>query len=146
MQTGVVLDYGDYQLGAGYFNNGRSFMRKSYTTRNWTNLEGYNVGVGKKLDNVPGAYVSLGHTGSRRRVTGGYARGNVTSVGADYDVAKGLVLYTSVDMFDFKSPKPYQGLSGADTTYDYLDNCNNAKTLNTNNRGALFVVGTKLRF
>ena len=88
--------------------------------------------------------VSIGHTGSNRRVTGGYARGDVTSVGMDYDIAKGLVVYTSVDMFDFKSPKAYQAQSLLSTTqYDYLDN---SSLKNTNNRGALFVVGTKIRF
>lgn len=143
MQSGVVVDYGDYQIGAGYYNNGRSFMRKDDATKNWTNVEGFNVAFGKKLDNVPGAYVSLGHTGSRRRVTQGYARGNVTSLGADYDVAKGLVVYTSVDMFDYKSPKAHQALAARTTTYDYLDN---SSANNTNNRGALFVVGTKIRF
>jgi hypothetical protein len=143
MQAGVVVDYGDYQVGGGYYNNGRSYMRKSPTTKNWTNLEGFNVALGKKLDNIPGAYVSLGHTGSRRRVTQGYARGNVTSLGADYDIAKGLVVYTSVDMFDFKSPKAHQALIGNGTQYDYLDN---SSSNNANNRGALFVVGTKIRF
>lgn len=143
MQAGIVLDYGDSQVGAGYFNNGRSLMRKDNAVKNWTNLEGYNVAFGKKLDNVPGAYVSIGHTGSRRRVTSGYARGDVTSLGMDYDIAKGLVVYTSVDMFDFKSPKTHQALSATSTQYDYLDN---SSTLNTNNRGALFVFGTKVRF
>jgi hypothetical protein len=143
MQAGVVFDYGDYQVGGGYYNNGRSYMRKDYMSRNWTNLEGYNVAVGKKLDSVPGAYVSLGHTGSRRRVTQGYARGDVTSVGMDYDIAKGLVVYTSVDMFDFKSPKAHQAIIGTQTQYDYLDN---SSSNNTNNRGALFVVGSKIRF
>ena len=143
MQAGVVVDYGDYQIGGGYYNNGRSYMRKSPQTKNWTNTEGFNVAFGKKLDSIPGAYVSLGQTSSRRRVTQGYARGNVTSLGADYDVAKGLVVYTSVDMFDLKSPKAHQNAIGTATQYDYLDNSSSS---NTNNRGALFVVGTKLRF
>jgi len=143
MQTGLVFDWGQYQVGGGYFNNGRSYMRKDPTTKNWTNLEGYNVAFGKKLDYIQGAYVSVGHTGARRRVTQGYARGDVTSLGIDYDVAKGLVVYASADMFAFKTPKAHQALAGSTTTYDYLDN---AGTNNVNNSGALFIIGTKLRF
>lgn len=148
-QFGLLMDYAGWRLGSGYYNNQRSFIRKN---SGGSAGQGYDVGIGREMGPV---YVALGYLGFSRRVAGGYATSNTASVTVDYTVVPGWTVYGETDFFRMRSPKDQFSASrsfGVNDVYDYQNNTSSTTSgrVNTgnngNNQGAVFILGTQMRF
>lgn len=149
-QIGTLVDYESWQFGAGYFNNGKSYMRKytvdatgkaTSTPTNFTNTRGYNVGVAYGMGPVN---LALGHTGTERTVTSGKAKADISSFSVDCSVADGLAVYGGISYFNFKSPAAHiYNTTNFVPSVDYLDA---QPSSNKNNSGTAVVLGTRITF
>lgn len=135
-QFGTLVDYQNWQFGAGYFNRGKSYMRRD---TKFTNTHGFNLGVSYGMGPVSFA---LGYTGTERKVTDGKAKADISSFTVDYSVADGLTLFGEVNYFKFKSPAAHQKATIVPQV-DYLDRMPSS---NKNNSGTAFVLGTRINF
>lgn len=142
-QFGTIIDYNNWQFGAGYFDNCKSYMRRS---SKYTNTHGFNVAVGYGFGPMS---LALGHTGTERKVTAGKAKADISSFTVDYAVADGLAVYGEATYFKFKAPASHIRLeSGTNanqfqSTVDVLDR---QPTTNKGNQGTAFVLGTRVNF
>jgi len=141
-QFGMLMDYVGWRLGAGYYNNQRSFIKKG-SAKNAG--QGYDVGIGREMGPV---YVSLGYFGSSRKVVGGNATNNVGSIALDYKFAPGVLGYIEADFFRMRAPKAqYTQTYDDNDVYDKQSGVgpvNGAR--NGDNQGTVIVVGTQMRF
>ncbi len=115
-QFGAALSFAGFKLAGSYQDSGKSLTKRSDTVSGghiWT--------VGASYANGPvGASVTFltSHTNKNRF--------NNLSVGADYQLARGLMPYIEVSFFDFKPA----GL----------------RTRTSSNDGTVFILGTELTF
>ena len=142
-QFGTLVDYQSWQFGAGYFDNGKSYMRRD---TKYTNTRGFNLGVSYGMGPVS---LALGYTGTERTVTDGKAKADISSFTVDYSVADGLAVFGEVNYFTFRSPTAHQALAAGTSgrsfvsSVDYLDR---QPSTNKDNSGAAFVLGTRINF
>jgi len=142
-QFGTLIDYENWQFGAGYFNNGKSYMRRD--TR-YTNTHGFNLGVSYGMGPVS---LALAYTGTERTVTSGKAKADISSFTVDYSVADGLAFYGEASYFKFRAPVDHINLASGTSgrayvaNTDYLDS--NPST-SKGNQGSAFVLGTRINF
>jgi hypothetical protein len=136
-QVGFLGDVGNWQLGASYFDNGKSLVKKG---TNWTNTKGFGVAAG--YDFAHNMNASLGVTHTERKVTGGKAKGDVLVASVDYLVMPGLEAFFEVDQVTTKAPTAY--VTGANVSS--ADLYANYPTTNTNNHGTAFILGSRVRF
>lgn len=146
-QFGLLMDYAGWKLGSGYYNNQRSFIRK---TTGGNAGQGYDLGIGREMGPV---YVAVGYLGFSRRVPGGYATNNTASVTVDYTVVPGWSVYGETDFFRMRAPKDQFSPNRSFGPNDIYDNqANNGSTgpvvssTNGKNQGAVFILGTQMRF
>ena len=140
-QVGTLLDYQNWQFAASWFDKKKSYVRSSAQTLGHTNTKGMDAAVG--YDFARNANVGIGHTHTYRKVTGGDAKADVTTVTVDYVMAPGWVAFAELDHFRLKAPASASTLAGASGNFDIYAN---QSTGNTNNHGTVLVLGTKLRF
>jgi len=136
-QVGFLGDTGNWQIGASYFDNGKSLVKKG---TNWTNTKGFGVAAG--YDFAHNMNASLGMTHTERKVTGGKAKGDVLVAAVDYLVMPGLEAFVEIDNVTTKAPTAY--ITGADVSS--TDLYANYPTTNTNNHGTAFILGSRVRF
>ena len=136
-QFGTLVDYQNYQFGAGYFNNGKSYMRRS---TNFTNTHGFNLAMSYGMGPVS---LALGYTGTERTVTAGKAKADISSFTVDYSVADGLAVYGEASYFKFRAPDAHIAGTNFVPSTDYLDRQPSA---NKDNSGTAFVLGTRINF
>lgn len=140
-QFGTLIDYENMQFGAGYFDNGKSYMRRN---SKYTNTHGFNLGVSYGMGPVS---LALGYTGTERKVTSGKAKADISSFTVDYSVADGLAFYGEASYFKFRAPNDHinlaTGANGYNANTDYLDSDTSS---NKNNSGSAFILGTRINF
>lgn len=136
-QVGLLGDAGNWQLGASYFDNGKSLVRKG---TNWTNTKGFGVAAG--YDFAHNMNASLGMTHTERKVTGGKAKGDVLVAAVDYLVMPGLEAFVEIDQVTTKAPSAYVTSATVLSTDLYA----NYPTTNGNNHGTAFILGSRVRF
>jgi outer membrane protein OmpU len=137
-QFGTLIDYENIEFGAGYFNNGKSYMRRD---TKYTNTHGFNLGISYGMGPVS---LALGYTGTERTVTSGKAKADISSFTVDYSVADGLAFYGEASYFKFRAPDAHINLvAGYNANTDYLDA---GSSSNKNNSGSAFVLGTRINF
>ena len=141
-QTGMIIDFGDFQMGGGYLHNGKSLTRKD-VAGNYG--DAYNAAMGYKIGRH---YVAAGHMGSSRKVEGGHAKATITSVTYEYSAAPGLTVFGEMNYFDTRNTSQYY--ANNNVTNNINTQLNNkrlhASTLGKNNKGSVFLVGTAIRF
>lgn len=138
-QLGMIMDFGDIQLGAGYLNNGKSLTRKNSVE---TFGDAYNAAISYTLGRH---YIAAGHMASSRKVVGGHAKANVSSVTYEYKAAPGLTVFGEVNYFDTRNTGQYYAAMG-DTTAQKNAKRLHISGLKKNNRGSVMMVGTSIRF
>ena len=136
-QFGTLIDYQNYQFGAGYFNNGKYYMRRS---TNFTNTHGFNLAMSYGMGPVS---LALGYTGTERTVTAGKAKADISSFTVDYSVADGLAVYGEASYFKFRAPDAHIAGTNFVAATDYLDR---QPATNKDNSGTAFVLGTRINF
>ncbi|PLX29698.1 MAG: hypothetical protein C0582_04000 [Alphaproteobacteria bacterium] len=138
--AGLLVDFGDVQFGAGYMNNGKSLTRKDLS-------ETYGDAVNAAISYALGRhYVAAGHMASWRKVEGGKAKANISSVTYEYKAAPGLTLFSEVNYFDTRNTSQYYNNAAA-TPKDRSENKQLfSGGIRNNNKGAVLLVGTAIRF
>ncbi len=136
-QFGSLVDYENWQFGAGYFNNGKSYMRRN---TNFTNTHGYNLAVSYGMGPMS---LALGYTGTERGVTSGKAKADISSFTVDYSVADGLAVYAEANYFKLRAPIAHINAVNTTPTVDYLDR---QPSSNKDNSGTAFILGTRVNF
>ena len=139
--AGLLVDFGDIQFGAGYMNNGKSLVRKDLS-------ETYGDAVNAAISYALGRhYVAAGHMASWRKVEGGKAKANISSVTYEYKAAPGLTLFSEVNYFNTRNTSQYYNAAGNATQ---TSRGNNKRLfpggIRENNKGAVVLVGTAIRF
>jgi hypothetical protein len=139
-QLGLIIDFGDIQLGAGYLDNGKSLTRKDVSE---TFGDAYNAAISYTLGRH---YIAAGHMLSSRKVVGGKAKANISSLTYEYKAAPGLTVFSEFDYFDTRNTSQYYN-SVPNTSNDQM----NAKRvhvigLKKNNKGGVLMFGTSIRF
>ncbi|MDC0349328.1 porin [Alphaproteobacteria bacterium] len=142
-QVGTLLDYQNWQFGASWFDKKKTLVRSSALTAGHTNTKGIDAAVG--YDFARNANVAIGHTHTYRKVTGGDAKADVTTVTLDYVMAPGWVAFAELDHFRLKAPAAAVATATGPSTTG-IDIYANRDGLNRNNHGTVLVLGTKLRF
>lgn len=142
-QFGTLIDYENWQFGAGYFDNGKSYMRRD---TKYTNTHGFNLGVSYGMGPVS---LALGYTGTERTVTSGKAKADISSFTVDYSVADGLAFYGEASYFKFRAPVDHINLASGTSGRSYVANTDyldSAPSTSKANQGSAFVLGTRINF
>ncbi|MAP24166.1 MAG: hypothetical protein CMM87_01355 [Rickettsiales bacterium] len=139
--AGLLVDFGDIQFGAGYMNNGKSLVRKDLS-------ETYGDAVNAAVSYALGRhYVAAGHMASWRKVEGGKAKANISSVTYEYKAAPGLTLFSEVNYFNTRNTSQYYNAAGNATQ---TTRGNNKRIfpggIRENNKGAVVLFGTAIRY
>jgi predicted porin len=141
-ELGFLADYKDIQLAAGFTDHQRSLMAKegSFSVGNAGKV--YNAAVSYKMGPTT---VALGGLFSQRKVTGGHAKAKVVSLTVDHNIVAGLSVFGEANYFQTKAPQDFlTNLKNDATAYDPWKAVSG--TVNENNKGGVFLLGTNLRF
>jgi len=143
IQVGALFSMGLLRVAGGYFNWGKSSVRKGTP---YTAPRGFNLGAGVTLGKF---VVSAGYFYTTRKVEGGEATNNYIALGADYLVAPGCTVYAEVDFVNSKSTEKH--VSKKAMRSDDLDSIWDTSGLTSENGGAaqsnaqIFVLGMKIQ-
>ena len=141
-QCGALFDVGNVRFAGGYFNWGKSCVRKG---TGFTAPQGWNVGTGVTC----GPFLfSLSYFYTWREVEGGQATSHMIPVAVDYLLAPGCTVYAEVDFVSAKSTKKHTGPEGKrDFKLDPWDKdgftTDNGGLVSTN--AQVFTVGMKIQ-
>lgn len=152
-QLGAVFGYGDFRLGGGYLDNGRSHLPLTpaftYTGSKTVNLDSMNTGNAGKAWNLGagytmGAYQFAASYQRTDRNTGNSQKANSDFYSATIDVTplQGLKVYTEVDYI--RSSSNTSAISRENQVLANSSSSNN--TAIGNNSAILGVVGAKIAF
>ncbi len=143
-QLGLIADFGDIQVGAGYLNNGNSLTLKNGVE---TYGNAYNAAISYTLGRH---YIAAGYMGSSRRVLGGKARADISSLTYEYKAAPGLTLFAEANYFDTRNTSQYYNTTvGGEATVNEQYTAKRihvSNALKKNNKGSVLMVGTSIRF
>ncbi|MCA0370141.1 MAG: porin [Proteobacteria bacterium] len=156
---GLELDYGAFELGFEFIDNGTSQVLKAIQGRKAGQV--YSVAAGYKFGVN---HIALGYLHATRKLGTGIltnfngvrtldvvsadnprAKADVVSLTYDRNLAKGLVLFAEANYFDYKTDQRWVNLqnsmksSGVGNASNMLDGVGN-------NRGHVLMLGTKVRF
>ncbi len=102
-RVGALVDFGDLRIAAGYFNNNRSLVRSDHAHE--TAGQAYNGAISYRY----GQHLwAIGYMGSERKVEGGKARADISSVTYEYALTKGVTLFLEGNYYQTKTPKAYK--------------------------------------
>lgn len=142
-QFGMLMDYAGWRIGSGYFNNQRSYVKKGSAQNGG---QGYDFGIGREMGPV---YVALGYAGFCRKIPGGHATSNVGSATVDYTLVPGWTLYGEADVFRMRRSGRSNRAYDANDVYDNGGATTSGTvnpSINGDNNGAVFILGTQMRF
>jgi outer membrane protein OmpU len=146
-QFGSLIDYENWQFGVGYFDNGKSYMRRN---TKFTNTHGFNLAMSYGMGPMS---LALGYTGTERTVTSGKAKADISSFTVDYSVADGLAVYGEASYFKFRAPVAHltatsqtAGANGSAAFVPAVDYLDRQPSSNGNNNGTAFILGTRVNF
>lgn len=105
-QTGALFDVGNLRFAVGYFNWGKSAVRRGTP---FTAPQGVNVGAGITVGQF---LFSAAYFRTWRNVEGGKATNDLVPLTVDYLIAPGCTIYGEVDFVVSKSTKEHTGKDG----------------------------------
>lgn len=130
--VGGVLGYGGFQLGGGYFDNGKSFVARDAVSGKAGN--GWNVALGYTYGP---ASVGVGYFSTSNRSSVDHrSKAKVTSVTGNYNLAQGFDAYVEGNWIETNS-------SNTSTLQNKGDGSQQIVGKNT---GQVYILGTKISF
>ena len=105
-QAGALFDVGNVRFAMGYFNWGKSAVRRGTP---FTAPQGFNIGAGLTLGQF---LFSVSYFRTWRDVEGGKATNDLVPLTVDYLLAPGCTIYGEVDFVVSKSTKEHTGKDG----------------------------------
>jgi outer membrane protein OmpU len=148
---GLVLEYGAFDFGAEYVDNGKSQVQKAIQGRNAGHVisaaAGYKFGVNRVALGFFHSERKLGtafnHFGVTDVVASGNpkAKANVYSVTYDRNLAKGLVLFGEANYFDHKTDQRWVNVQTATQAIE-----TSLADAVPSNKGHVVMSGIKVRF
>jgi hypothetical protein len=134
---GTVLSYGEFQVGAGYYDNQKTGVLSTDAAAGRDGGKVFDAAVGWSSGPVA---LSVGYLNGERNIGtnasngvagGGKAKANVYSLTADLRLADGLTIYGDLNYADMKD----------DAITDSVDG-----TAKSQNKGTVFLLGTRVNF
>jgi hypothetical protein len=138
-QASASVKYGNFQIAAGFINNGNVGLPSGEEEANLLNKFGLHLGDSGKIWNVGGKYsigcvdIGLAYNKAKRRVTGyDLAQGNVTMLTVDCQIVSGLKVFAEFDHINTETDPRAAAIYGS--------------TISSKNRGKAIMIGSKISF
>ena len=148
---GLVLEYGAFDFGAEYVDNGKSQVEKAIQGRNAGQVLSFAAGFKFGVNRVALGFLhserklgtAFNHFGVTDVVASGNpkAKANVYSVTYDRNLAKGLVLFGEANYFDHKTDQRWVDVQSAAKAIEPT-----LADAVPNNKGHVIMSGIKVRF